>query len=89
MLNINLSETENIHISWDSVCTFRGLGRGRGIPLPRQVGAAGCHPGKFEQLIFRSDDSLNGGDADEDMGYFSPHVPGMYDETNRYIVMFV
>jgi hypothetical protein len=32
---------------------------------------------------------VNGEDADENMGYFSPHVPGMYDEMNRYIVMFV
>jgi hypothetical protein len=89
MLNINLPETQNVQISGDPVCIFRGLGRGRGIPLPRQVGAAGCRPGKFEQLVFHSNDSLNGEDADENMGYFSPHVPGMYDETNRYIVMFV
>ncbi|PNF38229.1 hypothetical protein B7P43_G12388 [Cryptotermes secundus] len=63
----------------------RGLGRGRGIPLPRQMGA-GCRPGKFEQLVLHSDDSLNGEDADENMSYFSPHVPGMYDETNRMIM---
>jgi hypothetical protein len=50
--------------------------------------AAGRCPGKFEH-IFHGDGSLNGQDADEDMGYFSPHVPGMYDETNRYIMMFL
>jgi hypothetical protein len=46
------------------------------------MGAAGYHPGKFEQYVFSGDGSLNGQDYDEDMGYFSPHVPGMYDETN-------
>jgi hypothetical protein len=43
-----------------------------------------CCPGKYEQCIFHNDKTLEEEDADEDMGYFSPYVPGVYDETNRY-----
>lgn len=87
-LKRNLCETENVEVSWDSlisnstVCVFRGIGRGRGVPLPRQM-VAGCRPG-FDQLLFCHNDNANGEDTEEDMGYFSSYVPGAYDETNRY-----
>jgi hypothetical protein len=51
--------------------------------LPRHK-IAGTRPGRYEQLIFRNDDPVNEEDGDEDMGYFSPYVPGPYDEVNRY-----
>jgi hypothetical protein len=44
---------------------------------------AGCRPG-FNKLIFSNDDSTNGEDIGESMGYFASCMPGAYYETNRY-----
>lgn len=60
----------------------RGIGRGRGIPLPRHMGVARCRPGRFEQLAFHNGDTYAAGD----LGYFSPYVPGVFDERNRMIM---
>jgi hypothetical protein len=37
-------------------------------------------PGMYEQPGFHNGVT----DAVEDMNYFSPYVPGAYDDTNRY-----
>jgi hypothetical protein len=44
------------------------------------MGMARHFPGRYEQPVFHDGDT----DAVEDMNYFSPYVPGAYDETNRY-----
>lgn len=78
-INVQILKYEYIILYGIIFFFVRGIGRGRGVPLSRPLMVNAYHPGQFQHLGEIDVDE----DDDEDMGYYSHHVPGIYEDTNR------
>ncbi|XP_069674346.1 tudor domain-containing protein 1-like isoform X2 [Periplaneta americana] len=83
LMRVLESEPYPVHSDRVPILPFnRGIGRGRGVPLSRPLMVNAYHPGQFQHLGEIDVDE----DDDEDMGYYSHHVPGIYEDTNRMVM---